>query len=615
MEIARLENIVDHSFGGKAYGLALLNRNGFLVPETFCIKPFPPATMVDDISREELEAVIGEKESYHFAVRSSSLIEDTDSESKAGHFLTIIDSFNMDGLINAIMQVLRSGEKMGVILQEAIDADISGVFFSSNPITFSKKDGVLSYVHGMGDHLVSGACAGTDVEVHFDTYNDLQFQKMTYQIKSLEKKLGYPIDVEWCRKDDCFYYLQCRPITSITSVKSGLYKVDTKQVLPNQIAVHDKIQLRYEAAKPGIFVSDAYVHIDNKALRDGTKIRCEAERKIDIIPSKHCKGYSAVVVYPQRISNKVVRSFVGSQIGQIQSDSQCCRCNVCSYPEYKNTQECLRAFHEKTTENYWISAVIIQEIFDAAYTGVVQRFGKGFIIEITKGHFLTKGSVSTTQYYVEDNHVLTRREVYQKNWYRIVQGCVIACESDDKDSTLVTLTDDQVNRIVRTFSAFMQSNNRIVEFGLVYDRDDLLPYLIDFADSENRTNLLVSDIEEGIISRGKRHGIVRRIENTKNTFDKHFHDKIISKEKLSEEIIFLCQRPDISLLDLISKYDNDKISFAFAEGSTLCHLSVVLREKGIPAIRIGKLDGMEEGRYLLDAETGGIRGKERLKHE
>ena len=109
--------------------------------------------------------------------------------------------------------------------------------------------------------------------------------------------------------------------------------------------------------------------------------------------------------------------------------------------------------------------------------------------------------------------------------------------------------------------------------------------------------------------------MVRRIEDKYDSLDKHFHDDVEAIEQISEEVIFLCQTPSISLLDLISKYDSKKIAFAFAEGSVLCHLAVVLREKRIPAIKIGDIDSIAEGWYVLDAETQGIRGKERLKNE
>lgn len=615
MKIVKLESVIDNSFGGKAYGLSLLKRYGYLVPETFCIESMHSIDELDDSFKKELLSIIEERENYHFAVRSSSKVEDASTESKAGHYLTMIGNYDIDTLIDAIKQVVMSGEQMGVILQEAIDADYSGVFFSSNPTTFSKKTGILSYTHGSGDGLVSGICSGTDIEVCFENYSDPQFTNIVFKIKQLEGELGYPIDVEWCIKDNIIYYLQCRPITSITSVKPGLYKTDSNCILPNQITSHDKIQLRLEAEKANVFVADAYIHIDNQAFQDASKIKCSDSGGSVFSSSKYCKGYSIVVIYPQRISDKVVRSFVGSDSRLSQSVGKCYRYGVRSYPEYQDMQECIDTFHKKVADEYWVSAVIIQEIFDAAYTGIIQRLGNGFIIEITKGHFLTKGNVLTSQYYVENSCVTAIQEIHQQIWYRIVQGHVIECECYNENNNLVSLSNKQINDIVASFSDIIGSGNRIVEFGVIYKGLGLLPYLIDFVDSENETGLCGSDVADGIISRGKRCGVIRRIEDMYDSLDKHFHDDIETTEQISEEIIFLCQTPSISLLDLIGKYDSNKIAFVFAEGSVLCHLAVVLREKRIPAIKVGDIDGIAEGWYLLDAETQGLQGKERLKNE
>ena len=285
MKIVKLENVIDNSFGGKAYGLSLLNRYGYLVPETFCIAPVHSIDEIDDTFKKELLIITGERENYHFAVRSSSKVEDACTESKAGHYLTMIGDYDIDALIDAIKQVVMSGEQMGVILQEAIDADYSGVFFSSNPTTFSKKNGILSYIHGLGDGLVSGLCSGTDIEVCFENYSDPQFKNIVFQIKLLEGELGYPIDVEWCIKNNIIYYLQCRPITSITSVKPGFYKTDKNCLLPNQITSHDKIQLRLEAEKANMEKSESDANLFETVSSALSKVT-ESDSKTDAVISR-----------------------------------------------------------------------------------------------------------------------------------------------------------------------------------------------------------------------------------------------------------------------------------------------------------------------------------------
>ena len=590
-----IKNVIDNSYGGKAYGLSLLNKHGLNIPITYCIAP-----------REEIEldgiAELEKNGFYHVAVRSSSIIEDAADESKAGCFITKIGNYTRDQLKIVIKQVRSHGEQMGIVVQQAIDAEYSGVVFSSDPLTYSKKRGVLSFVQGMGAQLVGGQ-AGEDVEVDFDGYNG-PFYTVVRDVKKLENKLGYPIDVEWCMKDGQIWYLQCRPITSITKIKSGYYKVDERIIcLPVQLTLHDKIKLRMDAQRDDIFISDAYIHVKNTAWNQ------KATNEIKISP--YCRGYSVVITYPDRISEKVIRSFVGSNEKLSQGIGKCYRYGIRSYPKYQGLDECINSFHEMAND-YWVSSVIVQEVFDAIYTGIIQKIENGYLIEITKGHFLTKGNVITSQYYVSDGQVVSKNEIHQHEWYRIVQGHIIQCECFDDDNTYVSINSDEIKDIVDSFSKIIESEGRVVEFGLLRDCTDLIPYLIDFVDTDEGTHISPSDIEEGIISRGKRKGRILKIEDSKNALDKHFHDKINSAEQKAEDLIFFCKTPNITLLELLNEYDNSRISFVFEEGSLLCHFAVVLREKGIPAVKIGNVSDIKEGWYILDAETNGLSREGRL---
>lgn len=612
------ENISLDIYGGKAYGLSLLVSNGFNVPKGICIPYYKEiASLESSEFRNQLEEKIRifEKKNnlYHLAVRSSSLMEDMTEESKAGHFLTIIDDFSVDRLVETVIEVYSSGDQMGIVVQEAIDADFSGVFFSSDPTTYSKKNGIISYVEGMGEQLVSGETYSKDVSVSFDQNYNLEnddelndlIKKVISEIKDLEQKLGYPLDVEYCIKNDDIYYLQCRPITSISSVKGGLYSIkEASCLLPNQILSHDKIQLRLEAEKTETFISDAYIYVENDIN----------ERCIDgfdkLIKSKYCSGYSAVVIYPKRVMDKVVRSFVGNDNVKA-AIGRCYRYGIKSYPEHADLEKCVEAFCQKTKDDYWVSAVIIQEIFDAQYTGILQKSEDEYVVEIAKGHFLTKGNVLTSQYYVHDGKIIDKSEAKQNTWYKILQGHVIECYCENEDEILVSLTDDEISEVIDSFKDVMFGHNRVIEFGIVREGKDILPYLIDFVDSDDFIPKNLS-LEEGVISVGKRKGIIKHLSLEGDALNMHLNDERNDLVKSSDEVIFVCDRPSIALLDVIKHYDESKIAFVFRDGSILCHLSVVLREKGIPAIKCPDCDYIEGKECILDAETIGVKKGDRV---
>lgn len=216
----------------------------------------------------------------------------------------------------------------------------------------------------------------------------------------------------------------------------------------------------------------------------------------------------------------------------------------------------------------------------------------------------------TSQYVVKDGKSLSRHEVHQHTWYRIIQGHVIECTCNDEKNSFVSLTEDEIKNILNSFDKMITHGNRVIEFGMVRYGSDLVPYLIDFVDSDDTVK--TADLNQGIISSGYRQGRIVNIRDVEDSLDRHFHDKRERREMLVEDIIFVCDRPGIGLLDLLDQYNNDHIGFAFSDGSILCHLAVVLREKGIPAVKIGDADFKDGEEYILDADTPDLAGKERL---
>lgn len=139
-----------------------------------------------------------------------------------------------------------------------------------------------------------------------------------------------------------------------------------------------------------------------------------------------------------------------------------------SFPEYEDLSNCINSYTDLVAEDYWISAIIIQEIFDPKYTGVIQQMSEGFIIEITRGHFLTKGIVPTSQYIVsKEGNVLERIEVHQETWLKIIEGHVVYCVCNNEEDTLVTISDNVIKFMLEYFSSVLKKETNIVEFGLL----------------------------------------------------------------------------------------------------------------------------------------------------
>lgn len=628
------DEISAEEFGGKAHGISLLYKCGCRIPKTLAIQA---TNTLEDINSLEFRenlleklAFFSENGMYDLAVRSSCTLEDDFANSMAGHFDTFIGEMNIEDVFVNIREIISSIQKigngkMGVIIQNRIPAEYAGVLFSSNPITYSKKQMCISYVNGMGNKLVSGEECGTDVIVAIDDENflidtemDVFLKKklllLARESKQIERALKYPLDIEWAIMGTKVYFLQCRPLASITRVLSGVFPVNKQSVskIPMQLISHDKIKLRLAAQESDIFISDAHVYIRNSCF-DELPV-------LDISKSGLCKGYSVVIVYPRHLSNKVVRSFVGDKKKVFESIKDCCRYGIRSFPEYEDLGTCLNGYFELLSNEYWISATIIQEIFDPLYTGVIQRLDEGYIIEITRGHFLTKGTVPTSQYIVSKaGKVLERTEVHQEAWLKIIEGHVVHCVCNNEDESLVALGEGDVKYIIDSFLPILKMDSNVVEFGLLKRPNDILkPYLIDFVDDNSPISISSNDIMGGIISYGRITGkpvIIKELE--KDSLNEHFYNISKVKTKSDEKIVFFCKNPELALLKVIEGYDPKSIGFVFQNCAIGTHLAVVLREKGIPAI---KLDAMfwrisQKNSCTIDAETHGLLAKERLRYE
>ncbi len=178
------------------------------------VKDFAVSNLVEDILKD-LNCDL-------YAVRSSALVEDSNNESYAGQFKTVLGVSSSE-LVNAIKDVLEYAfdyldgniEKFSFFVQEFIEPDYAGVVFTRNPEI--GREMVIEYVKGRGEDLVGGKKIAKKI-IHYkdDKFERLDFLKNRLDdFWKIEQLYNFPQDIEWCVKDDEFYFLQTRPITTI----------------------------------------------------------------------------------------------------------------------------------------------------------------------------------------------------------------------------------------------------------------------------------------------------------------------------------------------------------------------------------------------------------------
>ncbi|MCR4562551.1 MAG: hypothetical protein K5694_05060, partial [Bacilli bacterium] len=231
MKIYKLGEIPESlypSIGGKAKGLDLLIKNGFNVPRGFMI------TETSDINSRQILDYFEENHFNVVSVRSSASLEDGEENSHAGQYETylFVNEKNLLEYIELCIESLHSKRvdtydshfsltkenSMNIVVQEMIDSEYAGVFFTASPRNGSHI--LIEGVKGQGENLVSGVKSAHQYEIsrkHF-VYNgdNLLSEAQVHEIYQTALKIREifkgEMDVEWAYKEK-LYLLQMRPIT------------------------------------------------------------------------------------------------------------------------------------------------------------------------------------------------------------------------------------------------------------------------------------------------------------------------------------------------------------------------------------------------------------------
>jgi len=245
-------------FGGKARALARLHGTDACIPEWFVLSPrahedsrkstaqsptdvYPCAAVIAEVEAAIAKTGLAQSK---LAVRSSAIDEDGATRAYAGMYESQLNVAPRD-VAEAIAAVWRSGFSQhidayrgdqpssapaapAVIVQRLIDADYSGVAFSSDPVDTRSDRCVIAAVRGLGDRLVAGEVDGDtfrvdemgqiiEREVGSDPVpvSDSDICRIAALARFAADHFGTPQDIEWAMADGELYLLQSRSITTL----------------------------------------------------------------------------------------------------------------------------------------------------------------------------------------------------------------------------------------------------------------------------------------------------------------------------------------------------------------------------------------------------------------
>lgn len=294
--------------GGKAAGLGSLLRAGQRVPASFVVttaayrdfvrsRPHRMSTAVREaIARAYSSLSERSGRDVTVAVRSSATVEDAAEASWAGQFQTFLGISGADEVLASVEQcwidamaphvgAYRADRRVdgdggvAVIVQELVDARISGVMFSQHPKNGDRSLIVIESSYGLGEAVVGGEVTPDLIEINKITgqrhharlgakhrehrltpdrrgvqsipvdaerqqdwsISEQEVAALVTMAAELEARLGRGLDVEWAigstdsgDGEESMFALQVRPITvrhARPSVSAGRHRDSIDHIL------------------------------------------------------------------------------------------------------------------------------------------------------------------------------------------------------------------------------------------------------------------------------------------------------------------------------------------------------------------------------------------------
>jgi pyruvate, water dikinase len=278
-------------FGGKSASLGELLSAGIPVPPGFAISTEAGEELTDILRHDIATRYGGLGDDVPVAVRSSALGEDSAEATFAGLQDTYLWVRGIDAVCDAVTKCwasLYSAEAvayrerfdvqnpaMGVTIQLMVDAAVSGVMFTCNPVSGDRSMVAVNASWGLGLAVVGGEVTPDDFlvskvtgEVVKQTINDKHIEyvqsadgaervdvdegrrtepcldqpKLAALVetgKRVEKHFGAPQDIEWAfDQQGELFILQSRPVTGLAKPEATPAPTDAMSMIFSKFGAH-----------------------------------------------------------------------------------------------------------------------------------------------------------------------------------------------------------------------------------------------------------------------------------------------------------------------------------------------------------------------------------------
>lgn len=623
--IKRLEGLNETDAGGKANALNKLVAQhipiprGFIIPFDMLIRSieasgqyedFLRATqgdlilyrsstlreiienLVPDDSMKRWLAQICEELSPTLIVRSSADNEDTSSSSMAG----IYESYTVQGTwsdlwrgiqdcwlsaySNKVLTLLgHYPEKIHLLVQEFIQFDHSGIAFSS----YLGRD----HINGIRIEMVEGDCSllvDGLVEPHTyfldrdkePTADDIMSAEILGELRTtlleLERIMGCSVDVEWGVREGKLYITQCRPITRNRTVAA-----------PKHAAWYEEEEV--------YMLLHSCEHLSCKAT-----IEHHLNKKYwaRLILKQHQIRPAAIGFFCYE-KQKLTMADVHALQQRITTDLLEMRIDAGYYRMPSKADHMYERLQE-IGEDQGLTVVCISEFPQPEKSGYSKQIGDRIIIETINGGFngMWKDGQIPSRYEAELDGKIAVQEVYaspcqyefdpelmrwDKKWHQAPVPCTVA---EDEVRQIVQLTKILENSLGNVSVEWTAFGGQVTYFDLSKEHNDLLTNsgnVLSNGIGQGPCRKLDSDRLDELFDSIHEINIIPTEDYINKTTSTDFIQKIFEIVGEDKPII-VTEFPKRSLAPLLPYVSG----FIFQKGAMLCHLSILLREAGIPAV-------------------------------
>lgn len=586
--------VLGAGLGGKSEGLAKLLLLGARVPDTLFIK-WPGSDVASKV--DLLEAVVEACEAHMVSVkdlprliiRSSHSREDAEGGSEAGlHESSVVSIEGSEGVLkDAFRRVIHGhtvAHKEGgmenlsaLIVQRHIQAKIGGVLFTTNPLEGHRNEGLVSYVNGPCSGLVDGSLEPQNVSFSRLKPADLtncpdKLQRVWQDLVSvawrLEDQWQRPLDLEFVIDDHGdLFFVQARPVASLTRWRSqGPIEVQESAPLPPSAVTHAKVALRFRCQTAGVAISPAWL------------VTLASWARLSKTPLP-ISEYTAVCIVPRLVDGEVLRVF--SRDGWTAID-----------------------LIGRATEDYWVRHIFVSELWPSYVTGMAMRQVDHLLIEFARGHFIPKGLGPTNVVTIKDGEVAYIRKTSCLQFYDVdfLTGQPVLRTA----LSPLEMEADTLREVADVCARLGLGSTECLEFGVTSDG---MVFVIDTQEVAGASSISPDGMS---VSAGTASGELVYVEIEGTSGSEHLHAAASQYTQAEgRPVIVSADRPALELIHRFTHLagaGQRVVGVIFEEYSPLAHLSLLLREWGIPAVSVRgfrKRQWPEGTKVLVQAGEGG----------